>query len=233
MRHSFNQAEVFPLIARLIAQAYTREQKFIDHRQIVALLTADADGKVIVARALIESSLPDAAHVASNMVAWFSQRITVESSPWASFFERERQQDGWAYRPFTATQSSIFTESDLNAIEGDPRMYCHLRRERDPAISDAKRQAVMATNGKLSCESCGFWTQDTFPGLEGELCEIHHRLPLAFATEPVKTSLNDLAVLCPNCHRAIHRTTPLMSVEEFRSHFLIAADEAGIGVSKG
>ncbi len=41
----------------------------------------------------------------------------------------------------------------------------------------------------------------------------------AFASERVSTTLSDLAVLCPNCHRAIHRTKPLMSVEEFRSHF--------------
>lgn len=229
MSHSFNQAEVFPLIARLITQAYTRDQSFIDHRQIVAMLIADTDGKAVVDRAVVESSLRDAMHVASNMVAWFSQRITVANSPWASFFERERQPDGWAYRPIMSAQSSIITESDLVAIEGDPRMYFHLRRERDPAISQAKRHAVMVTHGKLSCESCGFWTQDSFPGLDAELCEIHHRLPLAFASEPVKTSLNDLAVLCPNCHRAIHRTMPLMSVEEFRSHFFIAADKAAIG----
>lgn len=163
------------------------------------------------------------------MVAWFSQRITVASSPWASFFERERQGESWTYRPITAAQSSMVTESDLIAIEGDPRMYFHLRRERDPAISEAKRQAIKAMHGKLSCESCAFTTPAAFPGFEGELCEIHHRLPLAFASEPVKTSLNDLAVLCPNCHRAIHRITPLMSVEEFRLCFFTSAGKSAIG----
>lgn len=229
MSHSFNQGEVFPLIARLIVKAYGRDQRFIDHREIVALLVSDADGKSIVDRAVAESSLPDAQTVASNMVAWFSQRITVDSSPWKSFFERQRQRDGWAYRPVTATHTSVMTESDLIAIEGDPRMYFHLRRERDASIAGAKRKAVWDTHGKLSCESCDFSTQDVFRGLEGEVCEIHHRLPLAFASEPVSTTLSDLAVLCPNCHRAIHRTKPLMSVEEFRSHFHLEANGTEIG----
>jgi predicted HNH restriction endonuclease len=28
--------------------------------------------------------------------------------------------------------------------------------------------------------------------------------------------LDDLAIVCSNCHRMIHRTRPMMSVEEFR-----------------
>jgi predicted HNH restriction endonuclease len=30
--------------------------------------------------------------------------------------------------------------------------------------------------------------------------------------------------LCPNCHRAIHQTRPLMSVEQFRKQFLNATN---------
>jgi 5-methylcytosine-specific restriction protein A len=30
------------------------------------------------------------------------------------------------------------------------------------------------------------------------------------------TRLADLAILCANCHRMIHKTRPLMSVEEFK-----------------
>ena len=54
-----------------------------------------------------------------------------------------------------------------------------------------------------------------FPATSARL----HRRPLAEAVGSVTTRLEDLALLCPNCHRAIHRTAPLMSVEEFRTRF--------------
>ena len=37
--------------------------------------------------------------VASNMVAWFSQRITVGQSKWSDHFERKRIEGSWSYRP--------------------------------------------------------------------------------------------------------------------------------------
>jgi 5-methylcytosine-specific restriction protein A len=34
-----------------------------------------------------------------------------------------------------------------------------------------------------------------------------------------KTPLHDLAILCANCHRMIHRTHPMISVEEFADRY--------------
>lgn len=118
-----------------------------------------------------------------------------------------------------STLPPVAADDELSSIEGDPRLLFHVRRERDPALVEAKREAVRAATGCLQCETCGFTTQAAYPRLDGEVCEIHHRLPLAEAAQAVETRLMDLAVLCANCHRAIHRTRPLMSVEEFRSRF--------------
>jgi 5-methylcytosine-specific restriction protein A len=45
--------------------------------------------------------------------------------------------------------------------------------------------------------------------------ECHHRQPLASLPKPRKTTMSDLAILSANCHRMIHRTRPLMTVEAF------------------
>lgn len=219
MDATFSHAEVFPLIARLIVRAPADAGGFVEHDAIVSALLADAEGESVVRRAAAASALPDHRGVASNMVAWFSQQITVGRSLWAEFFDRERRGGAWAYRPKTAASPPIAADVELSAVEGDPRMFFHLRRERDPALARAKREAAEAADGCLRCEACGFVTTATFAGLSGEVCEVHHRLPLATATESVETCLEDLAVLCANCHRAIHRTHPLMSVEVFRAHF--------------
>jgi hypothetical protein len=219
MEPTFSHAEVFPLIARLIVRAPGDDSGFVDHEAIVSALLSDDEGHSVVSHASTASSLPDDRSVASNMVAWFSQQITVGRSQWSDFFDRKRRGGAWAYRPKTAVRPPVAADTDLSAIEGDPRMFFHVRRERDPSLAEAKREAARAAEGRLECEACGFTTQAIFPGLNGEVCEIHHRLPLAEAPEPLTTRLEDLAVLCATCHRAIHRTNPLMTIDQFRSRF--------------
>jgi len=219
MEPTFKYKEVFPVVARLIVEAQPHHSSFIGHDTIVSLMLTDDEGLQIISRASPGSALADDRLVASNMVAWFSQQITVGRSRWAEFFDRERRDGAWAYRPRTAIVPPIAADLELSAIEGDPRMFFHLRRERDAALAQAKRNAVRAEAGVLFCETCGFATRSVFPDLCGEVCEIHHCRPLAEAPEATETLLSDLSVLCANCHRAIYRTKPMMSVEEFRARF--------------
>jgi hypothetical protein len=187
---------------------------------IVSALLADPEGSAIVARSRTLSARPNDRSAASNMVAWFSAQITIGTSPWVAFFDRERRAGTWAYRPSIAVHHPMAVDVDMSAVEGEPRMFFHIRRERDPALAKAKRASILATGGQATCEACGFAAHVTYPGLVGDVCEIHHRLPLAEGTHAVVTRLEDLAVLCANCHRAIHKTKPLMTVEAFRSRFL-------------
>jgi hypothetical protein len=216
---SFTYDEAFPLIARLIILAAKAEPgRFIPHDAIVDLILADGRGAEIVAHARSRSSWTDDRDVASNMVAWFSQQISVGRSEWLQFFERDRLEGAWAYRP-TST-ADIGPAPDIAVIEGEPRMLFHIRREREPRIAAAKRAAARNQGGELECEACGFVAQHAYSGFAGDVAEVHHRRALGDATGPVETKLDDLAVLCANCHRAIHQTRPLVSVEEFRERFL-------------
>ena len=123
MDSTFSQAEVFPLIARLIVRAPADESGFVEHEVIVSALLADADGEAAVSRAMAASSLRDYRSVASNMIAWFSQQITVGRSRWGEFFDRERRGGAWAYRPKTAVSPPVASDAELSAVEGDPRMF--------------------------------------------------------------------------------------------------------------
>jgi hypothetical protein len=219
---SFSHLEIFPLIARLILRAPPDADGFVSHGALVSALLEDGEGSAVVERARTASSWGDDRSAASNMVAWFSQQITVGRSPWSDFFDRERRAGSWAYRPKTAVRPPIAPDVDLAAIEGEPRMFFHVRRERDSTLVEAKRSAARGTQGRLICEACGFAADTRYPGFPGEVCEVHHRRPLAEASGSVETRLEDLAVLCANCHRAIHQTRPLMGVEEFRSKFVRA-----------
>jgi len=57
--------------------------------------------------------------------------------------------------------------------------------------------------GSLACEACGFdFGREFTPSVE--YAEVHHVLPLADVVGSRPTRLEDLAVLCANCHRVAH-----------------------------
>ncbi|MCB1920550.1 MAG: HNH endonuclease [Candidatus Competibacteraceae bacterium] len=98
--------------------------------------------------------------------------------------------------------------------EGAARLVSHLRRERNRTIVEAKKAAILNATGRLCCEVCGFDFSATYGTLGDGFCEVHHLVPLSATSESVITKLDDLAVLCSNCHRIIHRSTPMLSVAE-------------------
>lgn len=100
------------------------------------------------------------------------------------------------------------------ALEGGAALVNHLRRERSRQLSEAKRRSHRAEHGQLSCQACGV-NESRLPAEIGESCfEVHHTMPLARRELATFTKLDDLALLCANCHRLIHRSSPMLSVHE-------------------
>ena len=102
----------------------------------------------------------------------------------------------------------IHSES-VTAVEGRAKLVSHLVRERNRALIEAKKASVE----NLACEICGFDSTVTY----GEsYCEVHHLIPLAQLQDDTETSIDDLAIVCANCHRIIHRHTPALDLEILR-----------------
>ena len=54
-------------------------------------------------------------------------------------------------------------------------------------------------------------------GLIGEdFIECHHTLPVSELTPDSKTRIEDIALLCANCHRMVHRRRPWLRIEDLR-----------------
>jgi EVE domain/HNH endonuclease len=93
------------------------------------------------------------------------------------------------------------------ATEGARTLRAHRRRERSSALRDKKLAEVRQVHGKCVCALCGIDEGMRYPRLLGaRIFEVHHLAPLSKAATPVRTTLADLAVLCANCHRAVHAT---------------------------
>ena len=104
MPHSWEQVDIFPAIARIITALFQSSGDFVTHDAIVAELLTVSEAAPIIANARDQSPEPHTSDwIAHNMVAWFSQRITVGESDWEQEFEREKINGKWAYRPSTSS----------------------------------------------------------------------------------------------------------------------------------
>src|SRR5438046_2339187 len=114
----FNQAEVFPAVARVVQNRYRASEAFITHGELVKALSAEPEVRAVVNRLATSRRKLRERLIISNIVAWFSQQITVGKSDYAPFFTRKRLGGAWAYRPITA-DLPLGADPDLGAIEGD------------------------------------------------------------------------------------------------------------------
>jgi len=102
----------------------------------------------------------------------------------------------------------------LSSSEGNPRLVAHLRRERNASLVKSKKKETLKATGKLRCEVCEFDFSETYGEYGEDFCEVHHLKQLSKADGVIKTELQDLAVVCSNCHRIIHRTDPMLGINE-------------------
>lgn len=93
----------------------------------------------------------------------------------------------------------------------------HLRTERDRHTMWLKKKRVLSRNGKLKCEACGLDLASAYGSKVEDVSEIHLCISLDGLGPGDSPSLDDFAIVCPNCHRAIHRIDPMPAVEDFRA----------------
>lgn len=111
---SFSQDDVFPIIRRVIRTLYQNKHDWVTHDEIVQGLLSDPAGQKEVRGAQRTRPGETEKQIAANMVAWFSQRITVDKlSELARSFDREKIRGKWAYRP-KASATTIPTHSSRN-----------------------------------------------------------------------------------------------------------------------
>jgi hypothetical protein len=100
-------------------------------------------------------------------------------------------------------------EAEIEAPEGRRRLRVHLARERSRSLIKAFKDRL----SHFACEACGTDMGAIYGELGQGYIEAHHRRPVSEIVPGEVTKLSDLAALCPNCHRMIHRNG-LISVEE-------------------
>jgi len=98
----------------------------------------------------------------------------------------------------------------LSTQAGMPHALAHLHREQDGRARSLRIDTALSMEGALRCEVCEFDFAHVYGELGKEYIEVHHVRPL-HEPGPANTRPEDLALLCSNCHRMIHRAQPWLN----------------------
>lgn len=99
--------------------------------------------------------------------------------------------------------------------EGKENLRLHKIRERDPQLIKEAKKRFKKKYGLLFCEVCGINFEKLYGERGKDFIEGHHKKPVHEMKEGDTTKVEDIGMLCSNCHRMIHRH-PMISMEELK-----------------
>lgn len=115
----------------------------------------------------------------------------------------------------TICRKGIYNYNDKNLdyefesfSEGEQQSRFAMHRKRENKLRNSKIASYLKENGNLRCEvpRCGFDFFELYGELGREYAHVHHKIPLSTAPpDGFTVRLEDLAVVCANCHSMIHR----------------------------
>ncbi len=100
--------------------------------------------------------------------------------------------------------------------EGMRKLKIHYMIERDKRLPKiAKRQRLLQT-GSLNCDVCGFDFANTYGKIGVGYIEAHHIMPISQLSKNTETKIEDIALVCANCHRMLHGQSEGLSLAKLK-----------------
>jgi len=112
---------------------------------------------------------------------------------------------------------TVSLAEELIGLEGEALLRMVKHRRREAKLRDAKIERALTENdGRLICEAagCGFDFFHVYGELGKGYAQVHHNVPLSERDGPETTRLDDLSIVCANCHVMIHRGGKCRNLDE-------------------
>lgn len=124
----------------------------------------------------------------------------------------------WGLRDYKAQNHNVdLTEDDISFPEGKKVLRQHILRERNPKVTIEAKKRFIQVHGRLFCEACGFDFEKKYGSLGKDFIEGHHTIPISQMETGDMTKIEDIVMLCSNCHKMIHRKRPWLTKEEIKN----------------
>jgi len=127
---------------------------------------------------------------------------------------------GKAYLNRNKPQEIESFDENLMIYEGTQELVNSKKYKRSKELRDRAIKYFTDKDGKIKCIGCGFDFEEVYGERGKGYIEIHHQKPVfQFDGDDMKQTINEalknLAPLCANCHRMVHRNKDdLLSLDE-------------------
>ncbi len=102
-------------------------------------------------------------------------------------------------------------------VEGKDKYLLHRTKERKHGLITLVKNKMYLKNPDLPCFVCGFSFSQRY-GKHGEhFIEAHHLIPISELTEETEIRVEDIVLVCSNCHKMIHRFRPWLAIDELKT----------------
>jgi len=105
-------------------------------------------------------------------------------------------------RAFVHELLDSWSPSNQMRPEGAMKLVTHIRYERNQTLIKAKKDGA---GDKPQCEICRVYLTDRYGDIAAGFIECHHKTPLYKDKKQHSSTIGDLILVCPNCHRMLHR----------------------------
>jgi len=165
------------------------------------------------------SQSPPSASSYTDIADYFNNGVG-QKCPWI-IFKRDSKRIKLAARKIA---EGILPPEDVETLrnlpkrsfeEGQRKLITHSRIERNQSVVREAKRRFKRLNGRLYCEICGFDFSQRYSDRGSDFIEAHHKEPISGLGRAVKVTVDDLEMVCANCHRMLHRQ-PWISAQELR-----------------
>ena len=110
-----------------------------------------------------------------------------------------------------------YDEDNSEFSEGKDIERKHKLKERNPKLIAKAKEIFKKKHGKLFCQVCEFDFCKVYGELGKDYIEGHHTLPVSEMKEGNTSLVKDIALVCANCHRMLHRKRPWLSMDNLKN----------------
>jgi len=107
-------------------------------------------------------------------------------------------------------------DEEHDAPEGRVLFRQHRFRERNASLVRKRKALAMQRDGRLVCEACGFVFEKKYGTLGEGFIEAHHTVPVSELRPGQRTKVKDIALVCANCHRMLHKSGDSLTVNDLQ-----------------
>lgn len=100
--------------------------------------------------------------------------------------------------------------------EGRAKYRLHRSYERSQSLIKKAKQLAKKHDPLLRCHVCQFSFYETYGEIGIDYIEAHHIKPLSEIEGEYQAKVEDLALVCSNCHRMLHRKRPWTKIDTLK-----------------